>query len=163
MPLKKSNAKMATVKIDEGNALRDDSIMSLFAPAKIPLLTLNTEQFAWPKTFLVVEPATRKPIYVKNPKTGWDLKDDNDKRTETGKFCVHVKLANGDIAQTLVDQGISLEGLTAVDCIIDDDIPVQTFEPQSTLLKLVKPTVTLGFGGFTVDRIIIHAEGVELV
>lgn len=163
MPLKKSEVKMTTAKVVEGNPVRSEGLMSLFSPAKLPLVTLNVEQFAFPKTFLVVEPAQRRAVYVKNPETGWDLKDSNGNKTKTGKYCVQLKLASGDVAQTLVDQGLALDGLTTVDCFIDDDLPVQEFEPKSTLVKLVKPVVMLGFGGQSADRIILRAEGCELV
>lgn len=164
MPLKKSNTKRTSAKIVEGSPIQSPTgeIMSLFKPAMIPAVTLNTEQFAFPNTFLVRE-KRRVPIYEKNPETGWDLKDDNGNKTATGEFAVRLQLADGDAAQQLVDAGLNLDGLTTVDCEIMKDIPLQKFEPDSTLIKLVKPVIMLGYGGQNVDRIILKAEDCELV
>lgn len=164
MPLKKRTVKRTSTVVDEGEALQtpDKQLMSLFKTAMLPAVTLNVKQFAFPKTFLVTD-VRRINEYEKNPETGWDLKDNQGNKKPTGKHFVSLQLADGDAAQKLVDAGLSLDGLTTIQCTIKKDMPVQDFEPNSTLVKLKKVVVMLGFGGQQADRLILEAEDCELV
>lgn len=164
MPLKRREVKRQVVKIEEGNALQtpDNKPMSLFKSAMLPAITLNTEQFVFPKSFLVVQ-ADRVAEYKKNKETGWDLKDSNGNKIKTGNFNVRLQLSDGDAAQKLVDAGLELDGLSTIQCTVKADKPLQNFVPNESLVKLIKPVVMLGFGGQQADRIILVAEDCELV
>lgn len=164
MPLKRNNVQRKSAKVVEGKTLQtpDGQLMSLFDSAMLPSITLNVEQFAFPETFLVRN-ARRVNEYEKNPKTGWDLKDANGTKKATGKYDVALELADGELAQKIVDSGSDLDGLKTIQCTIKKDIPLQNFEADSTLVKLKKVVVKLGFGGQQVDRIVLEAEDCELV
>lgn len=164
MPLKRNNIERKSAVVEEGSPIRtpEGKLMSLFKPAMLPLVTLNTRQFIFPKSFLVTD-AKRVPEYLKNPETGWDLKDDQGNKTQTGKYFVRLQVTDGDVAQDLVDKGLDLSSLSSIQCTIQKDIPLQSFEPNSTLIKLVKPVVMLGFGGQQADRILLVADDCELV
>lgn len=160
MPLK-VNKKVVRVNpnpVKEGNLVQTGgSVMSLFESAKIPFLTLQANQFKWPKTLLVVK-ADRIPEYIKNEETGWDLKDSQGNKTKTGNYFVRLDVADGDNAQMIVDGGGVIDGLTSVECVIHKDIPLQNFVINETLIELVKPNVMLGFGGQSANRIKLIAE-----
>ncbi|OYR96242.1 hypothetical protein [Lactobacillus taiwanensis] len=164
MPLKKSQTKLKSAKVVEGSPIQtpDGGLMSLFKSAKLPAVTLNVEQFAFPETFLVTD-ARRIQAYKKNPETGWDLKDESGNKIPTGSFYIQLTLSDGDAAQQLVNSGLGLDGLTTIMCTVKKDIPLQKFVPNETLLKLVKPVVMLGFGGQQADRILLVAEDCEEV
>lgn len=165
MPLKKKNSDkdLKVIDVDEGNVIQtvDKQPMSLFDTAKLPLVTLNVKQFAFPEMFLVRD-VKRIPVYEKNPETGWDLKDSNGNKTKTGEFYVRLELADADLAQTIVDKGQSLDGLKTIRCTVEQDIPLQQFEIDSTFVKLHGVNVMLGFGSRTVDRIVLRADSCEL-
>ena len=163
MPLKKNSKKRTSAQVIEGKALQspDGELMSLFKPAMLPAVTLNTEQFAFPETFLVRN-FSRSDAYKKNVETGWDEKVSGQK-IKTGEHVIKLELSDGDAAQQLVNQGFDLDGLSIVRCVITKDIPLQKFENNSTLIKLIKPVVMLGFGGQTTDQLILKAEDCELV
>ena len=91
------------------------------------------------------------------------MKDNAGNKSKTGTFSVRLDVADGDAAQNLVDSGLGLTGLSTIQVTINKDIPIQKFEPDSTLLKLVKPVVMLGFGGQQADRILLVAEDCEFV
>lgn len=164
MPLKKHNVVRKVIPIKEGSVIQTPAgqPMTLFDSAMLPAVTLNVEQFAFPKSF-VVKKASRIAEYKKDPETGWDLKDSSGVKTKTGRYFVSLQLADGEVAQDLVDKGASLDSLKTINCVITKDIPLQKFEPDSTLLKLVKPVVMLGFGGRQVDRLVLKAEDCEMV
>lgn len=164
MPLKRKNVDLKSAKVDEGNPIQspNNKLMSLFDKAKLPIITLNVEQFAFPETFLVVE-ASRVPVYEKNEETGWDKKDANGNKTKTGEYNVRLQVVDGDAAQKLVDAGLNVAGLSSIKLTITKDIPLQQFEPNSTLIKLKKVNVMLGFGGQQSDQIVLVAEDCELV
>ena len=157
MPLKRKNVDLKSAKVDKGNPIQspNNKLMSLFDKAKLPIITLNVEQFAFPETFLVVE-ASRIPVYEKNEETGWD-------KTKTGEYNVRLQVVDGDAAQKLVDAGLNVAGLSSIKLTITKDIPLQQFEPNSTLIKLKKVNVMLGFGGQQSDQIVLVAEDCELV
>lgn len=166
MPLKKR------VKIDKTNPnmvndeviLRtpNDSVMNLFDSAKLPMVTLNANQFKWPSSFLV-RGAKRVKEYQVNPDTGWNLKNDNGDKVETGNYNVRLQVSDGDLAQLAVDNGTSFDGLNELQVTIKKDIPLQKFVPNESLVKLVKPSIMLGYGGNQADRIILLADDCEFV
>lgn len=164
MPLKRNDVQRTSAKVSEGVTLQtpDGQLMSLFDTAMLPAVTLNIEQFAFPESFLVRD-ARRTSVYEKNPKTGWDLRDSSGNKKPTGKYYVTLQLADGHLAQQVVDSGSDLDGLKTIQCTIKKDIPLQTFEIDSTLLKLKNVVVKLGFGGRQVDRIVLEADDCELV
>lgn len=165
MPLKKSkDIKLVSAKVVEGDPIQtpDKGLMSLFKPAMLPAVTLNVAQYAFPETFLVMD-SHRIQEFEKNPNTGWDLKDSQGHKQPTGAYSVKLELTDGDAAQRLVDAGMAIDGLTAITAIIKKDIPLQTFVPGETLIKLVKPVIMLGFGGQQPDRIQLVAEDVKEV
>lgn len=166
MPLKKSTNKITKNlnQVDEGVIIRtpDETPMSLFEPALMPAITLHANQFNWPKSLLVTG-VRRVAVNEKNPKTGWDVKDDNGNKKQTGEFVTRLTVVNGDTAQVLVDMGQPVDGLSELQCTIAKDVPVQKFVLGETLIKLVKPNVMLGFGGNTVDRIVLVADDYEEV
>lgn len=166
MPLKKvKNTQIKTVKVDEGNPIRtpDGSLMSLYEKAKLPMVTLNVEQFGFPETFLVRSFKRVQDAEI-NPDTGWDKKVDG-KKVYKSTYSIALTLSDGDVAQTLAEQGQSLVGLSTVKCIIEKDIPLQTFAEDETLLKLIHPVVMLTFNsdGQDVTKIVIHAEDAKEV
>lgn len=166
MPLKKQDSKLTENPhpVAEGPIIRtiNGSPMSLFSPAKMPMVTLHANQFEWPSTMLVVK-ADRVPVYEMNAETGWGAKNSSGDKIKTGEFQVRLQLVNGDIAQMMANSGQSFDGLSQIQCTLSSDIPVQKFVPNETLIKLVKPNVMLGFGGNNVDRIVLVAEGYEEV
>ena len=145
MPLKKKNVKIKSVTVEEGNPLQDEELMSLFSGqrAKLPLLTLNVEQFAWPESF-VVRYVKRVEEKETDFKTGWNKKDSSGNYITTGKFNVQLRLADGTAAQTLLDAGQDIQSLPVISCLVKADVPLEKFEEDSTLVKLVKPVVMLG-------------------
>lgn len=161
MPLKKRSKKLTANShpVSEGPIIQtpDGSPMSLFDKAKLPMLTLQGNQFNWPSS-LVVMSAKRVPVYEINPDTGWKLKDDSGNGVTTGQFEIRLRVADGDLAQDAVDRGNSLDGLNQIQCTIKKDVPVEKFVPEETLIELVKPNVMLGYGGNQVDRIVLVAE-----
>lgn len=145
MPLKKKKLQIKSAKIEEGSALQDEKLMSLFSgnKVKIPLLTLNTEQFAWPESFLV-RYAKRVEEKVIDYRTGWNKKNSNKEYETTGNFNIQLSLSDGELAQLLADEGQDFTGLPVVQCLVKEDIPIEKFEAGSSLVKLVKPVVMLG-------------------
>lgn len=164
MPLKRTNVKRQVVKVEEGNPLQtpDNQVMSLFSKAMLPAVTLNVEQFGFPKSFVVMS-VERIDEVKRNPVTGWALKDSGGSKIKTGNHFMRLMLADGDLAQEVLDHNGTLDALKQIQCTITKDIPIQKFEPQVSLVKLVKPVVMLGFGGQNVDRIVLQAEDCELV
>lgn len=164
MPLKRKEIKQKEVKINEGSVLQtpDKTKMSLFEKAKLPLVTLNAKQFQFPETFLVMD-AKRVKLPEINPETGWNLKSEAGQTIYSEDYGIQLHVADGDAAQTLVDSGLPLTGLSTLQLTIIKDIPIQSFEPESTLLKPKGLVVMLGFGGQSADRIILKCDDVELV
>ena len=166
MPLKKSVKKLLknSHPVEEGAIIQTvtKEPMSLFEKALMPVVTLNANQFNWPESLLVVG-AKRVPVYEKNAQTGWDLKDGDGHKKSTGDYVVRLSVVNGDTAQMLVNAGQLIEGLSELQCTINKDVPLQKFVLGSTLIKLVKPNVMLGFGGQNVDRIVLIADDYEEV
>lgn len=166
MPLKK---RVSVVK-ENPNRVEDEvivrtpngGVMNLFEKAKLPMVTLSANQFKWPSTFLVRE-VKRVKEYQINADTGWNLKNENGDKIETGNFNMRLQVSDGDLAQLAVDNGTSFDGLTQVQVTIKKDIPVQKFVPDESLIKLVKPSIMLGYGGSQADRIIILADDCEFV
>lgn len=167
MPLKqnKKNLTANPNPVTEGAIIQtpEGKPMSLFSPAMLPAVTLNANQFAWPKTLLVMAPAKRMDINEVNPQTGWDAKDSSGNKIKTGQFKVRLTVANGDLAQLAVDNGEGLDSLSTLQCDIMKDVPTQTFVPFETLIELVEPVVMLGFGGQSADRIILRAASYKAV
>lgn len=166
MPLKKvKNTQIKTAKVEEGNPIRtpDGSLMSLYEKVKLPMVTLNIEQFGFPETFLVRSFQRVQKAEV-NPDTGWDKKV-NGNKVFTSTYVIALTLSDGDVAQTLASQGQSLVGLSTVKCIVEKDIPLQTFREDETLLKLIHPVVMLTFNpdGQEPSKIVIHAEDAKEV
>lgn len=152
-----------SAKIEEGNPLRDKKLMSLFAgeQTKIPLLTLNAEQFAWPETFLV-RSAKRVDEKVIDYETGWSKKGTNGKYFTTGNHNVQLILSDGDTAQTIANMGQNIIGLPTIKCLVEKDIPIEKFEENASLIKLVHPVVMLGVSwGYKWNHIKLVCEDVE--
>lgn len=166
MPLKKSNAKKRTsAKVTEGKTLQtpDGNLMSLFTPAMLPAITLNIEQFAFPENFLVRK-VDRKVEYERDPQTGWDWRDASGNKKMLNAHYVDLLLASGTAAQKMADEGeTDFSTLNTVECKIMKDIPLQEFEVDTTLIKLVNPVVMLNYGGSSVNRLVLVAEDCKLV
>lgn len=162
MPLKRKSVKAKEGKVDAGDALQAEKRMSLFEKAKLPLITLNSEQFHFPETFLIME-AKRIELPKINPETGWALKNASGEKVHSGNYGLQCKVVDGDAAQGLVDLGQSIAGLSTLTLTIEKDVPMQEIEPESTLVKPKKLVVMLGFGGQNVDRIVLKCKDVELV
>lgn len=166
MPLKKrvkivkKNPNPVTDAVDVRTP--DGSVMNLFDSAKLPLVTLSPNQFKWPSTLLVRD-VKRVKEYKVNPQTGWSLKDERGNRVETGNFNIRLQVCDGDLAQLAVDNGDSFDGLTQLQLTIRKDIPIQKFEPDVSLLKLIRPSIMLGYGGQQADRIILVADDCEFI
>jgi len=163
MPLNRKNINLKSAEVDKGNPVQspDGKLMSLFDKAKLPAITLNVEQFAFPETFLVVE-ASRVPVYAKNEETGWDKKDANGNKTKTGEYNIRLQVVDGDAAQKLVDAGLNITGLSSIKLTITKDLPLQEFEINSTLVRPKKVNVMLGYGGMQSDQIVLVAEDCEI-
>lgn len=166
MPLKKriKVVKKNPNQITDDVIIRtpDGGVMNLFDSAKLPMVTLSVNQFKWPNSFLVRE-AKRVKEFKVNPDTGWNLKTENGARVETGNFNVRLQVSDGDLAQLAVDNGTSFDGLTQLQVTIKKDIPLQKFVPDESLIKLVGPSIMLGYGGDQADRIILVANDCEFV
>lgn len=164
MPLNRKNVALKSAKVNKGNPVQspDGKLMSLFEKAKLPAITLNVEQFAFPETFLVVD-CSRVDVYEKNEETGWDKKDANGNKTKTGEHNVRLQVVDGDAAQKLVDSGLGITGLSSIKLTITKDIPLQEFEINSTLIKPKKVNVMLAYGGMQSDQIVLVAEDCEFV
>lgn len=167
MPLKKSGNKLTKnpnpVK-EQGNVIQtaDGHLLSLTAPVPLPVVTLNTEQFYWPDCFVVMS-ASRVDLYEKNRKTGWNKKTDDGNKIKTGEKGVRLMLADAGLAQSALDRGNDLDGLSQIQCDFDSDLPMQDFKPEETTIKLKKPVLMLAYGGQDVNRLVIKAEGYEIV
>lgn len=167
MPLKKSGSKLTKnpnpVK-QQGNVIQtaDGHLLSLTAPVPLPVVTLNTEQFYWPECFVVMV-ASRVDLYQKDSQTGWNVKDSNGNKIKTGKKGVRLTLADAGLAQSTLDRGGNIDGLPAIQCDIDEDLPLQDFKPEETTITLTKPVLMLAYGGQDVNRLVIKAEGYEIV
>lgn len=164
MPLNRKNVNLKSAKVNKGNPIQspDGKLMSLFEKAKLPAITLNVEQFAFPETFLVVD-CSRVDVYEKNEETGWDKKDANGNKTKTGEHNVRLQVVDGDAAQKLVDSGLGITGLSSIKLTITKDIPLQEFEINSTLIKPKKVNVMLAYGGMQSDQIVLVAEDCEFI
>lgn len=167
MPLKKSSkllTKNPNPVKEQGNVVQtaDGHLLSLTGTVPLPAITLNTEQFYWPESFVVMG-ASRVDLYKKDPKTGWNLKNENGDKIKTGQKGVRLMLADTGLAQSTIDRGGDLDGLPQIQCDFEEDFPLQDFKPQETTIKLKKPVLMLGYGGQAVDRLVIKAEGYDLV
>lgn len=167
MPLKKPGNKLTKnpnpVK-EQGNVVQtaDGHLLSLTSMVPLPAVTLNTEQFYWPDCFVVMT-ASRVDLYKKNPKTGWNEKTDNGDKIKIGKKGIRLMLADAGLAQSTLDRGGDLDGLSQIQCDIDEDLPLQDFKPEETTITLKKPVLMLAYGGQDVNRLVIKAEGYEIV
>lgn len=167
MPLKKSSKSLTKnpnpVK-EQGNVVQtaDGHLLSLTGAVPLPAITLNTEQFYWPESFVVMD-ASRIDLYKVNPKTGWNLKNENGDKVKTGQKGVRLMLADTGLAQATLSLGGDLDGLPQVQCDFDEDFPLQDFKPQETTIKLKKPVLMLTYGGTSTDRLVMKAEGYEIV
>lgn len=161
MPLKKRTIKLTKNPnpVNEGSIIKTPSgePMSLFERAKLPMVTLQANQFTWPKSLVVME-AKRVEERVVNPETGWNVKDENGDYETDGNYNIRLQVADGELAQAAIDRGSTLDGLNTLQCTIKKDIPIQKFVPQETLIELVNPNVMLGFGGSAADRILLVAD-----
>lgn len=161
MPLKKRTVKLTKNPnpVVEGSIIKTPSgvPMSLFEPAKLPMVTLQANQFTWPKNLVVME-AKRVEERIVNPETGWFLKDENGDYETDGNYNIRLQVADGELAQAALDRGSTLDGLNTLQCTIKKDIPIQKFVPQETLIELVNPNVMLGYGGSAADRLILVAD-----
>ena len=76
---------------------------------------------------------------------------------------MRLQVSDGDLAQLAVDNGTSFDGLNELQVTIKKDIPLQKFVPNESLVKLIKPSIMLGYGGNQADRIILLADDCEFV
>lgn len=166
MPLKKHVVafKKNRHPVEDGVIVRtpSGSVMNLFDKAKLPMVTLEPNQFDWPSS-LLVRKVDRVKDYKINPDTGWRQKNNNGDYVESGGFNVRLSVSDGDLAQLAIDNGNPIDGLSTIQVTIKKDIPLQKFVPDETLIKLVKPSVMLGFGGQQADRILLVADDCEMV
>lgn len=161
MPLKKSTQKLTQNPnpVDEGNIIQtfDGQVMNLFDSAKLPAVTLHADQFKWPEKFLVR--SFKRVQMPEKGENGWTKKDSNGNKVMTDKFMLRCELSDGDSAETLIDAGSTIDGLTTITCEIRNDVSTNSFENDSTLLELVHPVLMLGMGSMnSVDRLVIVAE-----
>ena len=152
--------KIDKKKLEE---IRSNRKMSLFSETnlKMPLVTLNSDQFEWPETFLV-RSAKRVDEKIIDYETGWGKKDDKGKYITTGEHNVQLTLSDGDEAQEMAYAGKNFKNLPIVSCIVKNDIPLDQFEIDRTLVKLVHPVVMLGVSwGYKWDHIKLVCDDVE--
>ena len=84
---------------NEGSAIQspDHTVLSLYGPAPLPMITLRANQFQWPSKFLVTS-VRRVYEYEIDPVTGWRKKDAAGQKIKTGRFNIRLYLADGDLA-----------------------------------------------------------------
>ena len=121
--------------------------LSLFGNAPLPIVTLNTEQFAMPSGFAVIDtPRTsnRKVWGIDGRKV--KVEDDNGNEIdELDGEDVIVNCVDADLAQTILDGGGELVGMPTIELHFDaENVAIQDFEIEN-IIKVKKGNVRLGW------------------